>query len=117
MTVDSLRRENAQIQRDQFDAEKKVAVADTSIQNLQRGIRQLEEERMVRESQLKQLEEERMLKEQELGSRQRRLRQLQEHQERMKENILRPRVSWKGCGSSWRMKAGSWMRRTMSMTC
>ena len=86
--VDGLRRENAQIQRDQFDAEKKVAVADTSIQNLQRGIRQLEEERMVRESQLKQLEEERQLKEQDLESKQRELRQLQEHHERTKENIL-----------------------------
>jgi len=86
--VDGLRRENAQIQRDQFEAEKKVAVADTSIQNLQRGIRQLEEERTVRESQLKQLEEERMLKEQELESKQRDLRQLQEHHERTKENIL-----------------------------
>ncbi|HEX9513864.1 MAG TPA: chromosome segregation protein SMC [Puia sp.] len=86
--VDGLRRENAQIQRDQFDAEKKVAVADTSIQNLQRGIRQLEEERMVRESQLKQLEEERQLKEQDLESKQRDLRQLQEHHERTKENIL-----------------------------
>jgi len=88
VTVDALRRENAQIQRDQFEAEKKVAVADTSIQNLQRGIRQLEEERMVRESQLKQLEEEHGLKEQELGSRQASLKQLQEDQERMKENIL-----------------------------
>ena len=86
--VDALRRENAQIQRDQFDAEKKVAVADTSIQNLQRSIRQLEEERMVRESQLKQLEEERQLKEQDLESKQRDLRQLQEHHERTKENIL-----------------------------
>ncbi|HWK05605.1 MAG TPA: chromosome segregation protein SMC [Puia sp.] len=86
--VDGLRRENAQIQRDQFDAEKKVAVADTSIQNLQRGIRQLEEERMVRESQLKQLEEERQLKEQDLEAKQRELRQLQEHHERTKENIL-----------------------------
>ena len=86
--VDALRRENAQIQRDQFEAEKKVAVADTSIQNLQRSIRQLEEERMVRDSQLKQLEEERLLKEQELESRQSGLRQLQEHHERTKENIL-----------------------------
>ena len=88
VSVDALRRENAQIQRDQFDAEKKVAVADTSIQNLQRGIRQLEEERTVRESQLKQLEEERLLKEQDLEIRQRDLRQLQEHHERTKENIL-----------------------------
>ncbi len=88
VAVDALRRENAQIQRDQFDAEKKVAVADTSIQNLQRGIRQLEEERTVRESQLKQLEEERLLKEQELESRQASLKQLQEFHERTKENIL-----------------------------
>ena len=88
VTVDALRRENAQIQRDQFEAEKKVAVADTSIQNLQRGIRQLEEERMVRESQLKQLEEEHGLKEQELESRQATLKQLLDHQERTKENIL-----------------------------
>jgi len=65
-----------------------VAVADTSIQNLQRGIRQLEEDRTVRQSQLKQLEEERLLKEQELESRQGTLRQLQEHHERAKENIL-----------------------------
>jgi chromosome segregation protein len=88
VSVDALRRENAQIQRDQFDAEKKVAVADTSIQNLQRGIRQLEEERMIRESQLKQLEEERLLKEQDLESRKSDLRQLQEHHEQTKENIL-----------------------------
>jgi chromosome segregation protein len=88
VSVDALRRENAQIQRDQFEAEKKVAVADTSIQNLQRSIRQLEEERAIRNSQLKQLEEERVSKEQDLESRQGSLRQLQEHHERMKENIL-----------------------------
>jgi chromosome segregation protein len=88
VTIDALRRENAQIQRDQFDAEKKVAVADTSIQNLQRSIRQLEEERTVRDSQLKQLEEERVIKEQELESKQNGLRQLQDHHERTKENIL-----------------------------
>ena len=32
-----LRSENQAIQRNQFEAEKKVAVADTSIQNLQRS--------------------------------------------------------------------------------
>ena len=87
-SVDDLRRENAQIQRDQFDAEKKVAVADTSIQNLQRSIRQLEEERTIRDSQLKQLEEERMLKEQELEAKKTDLRQLQDQHERTKESIL-----------------------------
>lgn len=88
VAVDALRRENAQIQRDQFEAEKKVAVADTSIQNLQRSIRQLEEERTVRDSQLKQLEEERVSKEQDLEAKQGSLRQLQEQHERTKENIL-----------------------------
>jgi chromosome segregation protein len=86
--VDSLRSENLSIQRNQFEAEKKVAVADTSIQNLQRTIDQMEEEREVRYSQLKQLEEDRIVKEQELEGRQTDLRQLQEHHERTKEQIL-----------------------------
>ncbi len=96
VSVDAFRRENAQIQRDQFDAEKKVAVADTSIQNLQRGIRQLEEDRTIRESQLKQLEEERALKEQDLHARQRDLKQLQEHHEQTKENILQAQGQLEG---------------------
>ncbi len=86
--VDNLRSENLTIQRSQFEAEKKVAVADTSIQNLQRTIEQIEEEREVRASQLKQLEEERQHKEQELQSRKTDLQQLQEHQDRTKEHIL-----------------------------
>lgn len=86
--VDSLRAENLSLQRNQFDAEKKVAVADTSIQNVQKAISQIEEEREARYSQLKQLEEEKMVKEQELDKRQVDLVQLQEHQERTKEQIL-----------------------------
>jgi chromosome segregation protein len=86
--VDSLRSENLTIQRSQFEAEKKVAVADTSIQNLQRAIEQLEEEKAVRNSQLKQLEEEHSSKEQELESRKRDLQQLQEQHEYTKEQIL-----------------------------
>ncbi len=73
-----------------------MAVADTSIQNLQRGIRQLEEERTLRDSQLKQLEEERILKEQELESKQTTLKQLQEHHERTKENILQAQGQLEG---------------------
>lgn len=86
--VDSLRAENLSLQRNQFEAEKKVAVADTSIQNVQKAISQIEEEREARYSQLKQLEEERMVKEQDLEKRQTDLRQLQEHHERTKEQIL-----------------------------
>ena len=86
--VDSLRSENLTIQRSQFEAEKKVAVADTSIQNLQRAIDQQEEEKEIRNSQLKQLEEERSNKEQELESRKTDLKQLQEHHDKTKDQIL-----------------------------
>lgn len=86
--VDAIRSENLQIQRSQFEAEKKVAVADTSILNLQRSIHQIEEERELRGSQLKQLEEERTEKEQELDGKQKDLQQLQEHHERTREQIL-----------------------------
>ncbi len=65
-----------------------MAVADTSIQNLQQSISQIEEEKEVRRSQLKQLEEEMMTREQELESRKRDLQQLQEQHERTKEQIL-----------------------------
>lgn len=86
--IDSLRSENIAVQRNQFDAEKKVAVADTSIQNLQNAIERIEEERETRASQLKQLEEERTIKEEELESRKVDLQQLQDQHERTKEQIL-----------------------------
>lgn len=86
--VDAARSENLQIQRSQFEAEKKVAVADTSIQNLQRSIHQIEEEREQRGSQLKQLEEEKTTREQELEAKQTSLQQLQEQHERTREQIL-----------------------------
>ncbi|HKH60895.1 MAG TPA: chromosome segregation protein SMC [Flavitalea sp.] len=86
--IDSLRSENLAIQRKQFEAEKKVAVADTSIQNLHNAIEQIEEEREQRNSQLKQVEEERSVKEEELEERKTDLRQLQEHHERTREQIL-----------------------------
>ena len=86
--VDRLRAENLNIQRNQFDAEKKVAVADTSIQNLQQAIQRMEEEREVRSSQLKQLEEERFNREDELEKRKQDLVQLQDQHERTKEQIL-----------------------------
>jgi len=86
--VDALRSENQQIQRNQFDAEKKVAVADTSIRNLEVAIGQIEEERETRSSQLKQLEEEKTAKEQELENKKTDLRQLQDQHERTREQIL-----------------------------
>jgi len=86
--VDSLRSQYQQIQRSQFDAEKKVAVADTSIQNLQRAQAQLTEEKQNREFQLQQLEGELTEKEAALDTKRTDLQQLQEQHERTKEQIL-----------------------------
>lgn len=86
--VESFRSEHQQVQRNQFDAEKKVAVADTSVQNLQRTISQIEEERAQREEQRHQLDQERLLKEKELNIKKVDLEQLQLHQEQTKEQIL-----------------------------
>jgi chromosome segregation protein len=86
--LNALRGEYQQVQRNQFEAEKKVAVADTSVQNLQRVIGQMEEERKQREEQRTHLDNERMLKEKELGIKKVDLEQLQHHQENTKEQIL-----------------------------
>ena len=86
--IDLLRKENQVIQLNRFDAEKKVAVADTSIQNLQRTILQLGEEQKARAAQLQTLEKEKTDKEQELESKKTDIQQLQEHQDRTKEQIL-----------------------------
>lgn len=58
-------RENQAIQRNQFEAEKKVAVADTSIENPW-GIAQIQEEQQHRRTQLQQLETDRAGKSEEL---------------------------------------------------
>jgi chromosome segregation protein len=87
-SLNSLRSEYQQVQRSQFDAEKKVAVADTSVQNLQRVIGQTEEERKHREEQRHHLDNDRILKEKELGIKKVDLEQLQYHQENTKEQIL-----------------------------
>jgi chromosome segregation protein len=87
-SIDELRKENQSLQRNQFDAEKKVAVADTSIQNLQRTIVQIEEEKNQRKIQLEQLGAEKKIKEHELEQKKIELQQLQDHQEYTKEQIL-----------------------------
>ncbi|HYM93844.1 MAG TPA: chromosome segregation protein SMC, partial [Chitinophagaceae bacterium] len=86
--VDVLRNEHQQVQRSQFDAEKKVVVADTSVQNLQRMIAQIEDERKLREQQRHQFDQERILKEKELKIKQVDLEQLQKHRDNTKDQIL-----------------------------
>ncbi len=87
-SIDELRKENQAIQRNQFDAEKKVAVADTSIQNLQRSIAQIQDEKNHRQAQLQQLETERKAKADELEQKKVDLQQLQDHHEFTKEQIF-----------------------------
>jgi chromosome segregation protein len=86
--IDELRKDNQSIQRNQFEAEKKVAVADTSIQNLQRSITQILEEKTQRQAQLEQLTTDKKIKEEELEQKKISLLQLQEHHEFTKEQIL-----------------------------
>ena len=86
--IDGLRGAHNALQRQQFEAEKKVAVADTSIGNMKQAILRLEEESALRKSQLKQIEEEKTLKEEELNRRKDELEALKAHQERTREQIL-----------------------------
>ncbi len=86
--LDQLRSEHANSQRRQFDSEKNIAVADTSIQNVERALRQLEEEIATRAQQIKQLGFDNELTTDNLETRRTDLRQLQEHQERTREQIL-----------------------------
>jgi chromosome segregation protein len=86
--VDELRRGHQTIQRNQFEAEKKVAIADTSIHNLQRTIAQVEEEKVLRQNQLKELEKEKEVKAKELEQKKTDLQQLQQHNQFTKEQIL-----------------------------
>ena len=97
--IDTLRRENQAIQRNQFDAEKKVAVADTSIQNLQRTITQIQEEKAQRQAQIKQLLEDKKVKEDELAKKQLDLEQLQQEHEFTKEQILQTQNMLEGLRS------------------
>ena len=86
--LDQLRIEHAQAQRRQFDSEKNIAVADTSIQNLERALKQQEDEQTSRSQLIKQLGFDAELTSDELETRRTDLRQLQEHQEKTREQIL-----------------------------
>jgi chromosome segregation protein len=85
--LNNLRTAHQQVQRSQFDVEKKVAIADTSIQNVQRTIFQLEEEREARDQQIQHLEMEKESKEKQQAEKQLELEQLQEHYQNTKEQI------------------------------
>ncbi|MGE5518291.1 MAG: chromosome segregation protein SMC [Candidatus Dadabacteria bacterium] len=88
IAVNELRQTFQQVQRLQFDAEKKVAVGDTTIQNLQRTISHLEEDKNNRQKQIEQLDIEKDAKQKELQAKQVDLEQLQQQHNTTKEQIL-----------------------------
>ncbi|MBS1588598.1 MAG: chromosome segregation protein SMC [Bacteroidetes bacterium] len=86
--VESLRLNFQQHQRSQFDAEKKVAVADSSVMNLQRSRQQILEEKSQRHTQIAQLISEKNETQQQVEDKQNTLGELISKHEEMKENIL-----------------------------
>jgi chromosome segregation protein len=89
--VNNLRSEYQQIQRSQFDAEKKVAIADTSIQNLQR-----KKSSILRRPTWSSCNTITILP---------------------KNRFYKPSRYWKTCVPDWPRKPVSWMLRRTSTTC
>ncbi|CAN5750303.1 chromosome segregation protein SMC [soil metagenome] len=86
--LDASRNELQAIQRSQFDAEKKVAVADTSILNYQRSIMQLQEEQEQRHDQIQKEDRVKEEKETELQDKKVFLEDLRQQHQQTKEQIL-----------------------------
>lgn len=86
--LEQLRNEYQQKQRSQFDAEKKVAVADTSVMNLQRSMQQITEERAQRAAQIAQLGSEKADTEEQVREKQDHLQDLIARHEEVKGRIL-----------------------------
>jgi len=86
-TVNTLRQEQASLQRNYFEAEKNVAVADASIHNLQRSVTQIEEDQIQRKESLGLLETEKQQIEKELEEKKSTLEQLRQHHTFTKEQI------------------------------
>ncbi len=85
--TDVLRNQFQQLQRDQFAAEKKVAVADSGIVNLQRNHTQLTDEQQGRMMQLQNLQNELEDKQDVLTDKRVLLQNMQDEQERIKAAI------------------------------
>ena len=88
LVLDQLRQQYQQIQRNQFDAEKKVAVSDTSIENVKRSHQQLEEEQGHRVIQIQDLTQQLALKEIDLTNGKEHLAALQVQHEKAKASIF-----------------------------
>ncbi len=86
--MEQMRNDYQQKQRGLFDAEKKVAVADTSLMNLQRSMQQVQAEMAQRTTQIAQLTTEKTDTEDKMAMRQEELQDLIEKHEGVKAKIL-----------------------------
>ena len=88
LVLEQMRGEYQQRQRSQFDAEKKVAIADTSVMNLQRSMQQVQDEKAQRAAQITQLSAEKKTTEEQLAAKQQELQNLVTKHEEVKSKIL-----------------------------
>jgi chromosome segregation protein len=86
--LDELRKKNQQVQRSQFDAEKNVAIRETSLTNLEKSISQINEESQQRQTQLATLASQKQEAETSLSEDEKRLLDLQKQHEDAKAQIL-----------------------------
>jgi chromosome segregation protein len=86
--LEQMRNEYQQRQRSQFEAEKKVAIADTSVMNLQRSMQQVQEEKSQRANLVTQLTSERKDTDEKLANKQKELQDLVTRHEEVKSKIL-----------------------------
>lgn len=86
--VEGLRKEMLEDQRRQFDAEKKVAIADSSVMNIQRSILHTQDEIAQRATQISQINNEKNIAEGEQKEKQSALQEMQARHEEVKNKIL-----------------------------
>ncbi len=86
--LEQMRSEYQQRQRSQFEAEKKVAIADTSVMNMQRSMQQVQDEKTQREAQVAQLSLEHKDTEEKQADKQEELQDLIAKHEEIKSKIL-----------------------------
>ena len=94
--LEQMRNEHQQRQRSQFEAEKKVAIADTSVMNLQRSMQQVQGEKAQRISQIVQLADEKLDTEEKLGDKQSELHDLVARHDEVKTKILQSQEQMEG---------------------
>lgn len=91
--LDVYRQEQMQLQRQRYEAEKNVAVADTSIVNLERNITLLKEEQQQRKDLLSRLSSEKETQQTDLQNKTTELDSLRIENENIKEEILKSQKS------------------------